>query len=148
MEEGGRLRRGYGKYIQRRDERHPGVLGPISLLRGRTAFLFLGSVAGCLRREAALKGGQRVLTGWWCCSVSHSSRVQVYATPWTAAHQAFHHHLPEFAQTHVLWVGDAIQPSQPLSLPSPPAFNLSQHQGLFKWVNSLHQVAKVLELQL
>ena len=55
-----------------------------------------------------------------------------------------HHQLPEFAQTHVHWVGEAIQPSHPLSSPSPPAFNLSQHQGLFKWVSSLHQVAKVL----
>ena len=49
---------------------------------------------------------------------------------------------------HILWVGDAIQPSHPLSSPSPAAFNLSQHQGLFQWVSSLHQVAKVLELQL
>ena len=57
------------------------------------------------------------------------------------------HYLPEFAQTHVHWVGDVIQPSHPLSSPSPPAFNLSQHQGLFKWVSSLHQVAKVLEFQ-
>ena len=58
------------------------------------------------------------------------------------------HCLPEFAQTHVHWVGDAIQPSHPLSSPSPLAFNLSQHQGLFQWVSSLRQVAKVLELQL
>ena len=58
-----------------------------------------------------------------------------------------HHQLPEFTQTHVHWVGDAIQPSHPLSSPSPPAFNLSQHQGLFKWVSSSHQVAKVLEFQ-
>ena len=55
---------------------------------------------------------------------------------------------PEFTQTHVHWVGDAIQPSHPLSSPSPPAPNPSQHQGLFKWVNSSHQVAKVLEFQL
>ena len=54
-----------------------------------------------------------------------------------------HHRLPESTQTHVHWVGDAIQPSHPLSSPSPPAPNLSQHQGLFKWVSSLHQVAKV-----
>ena len=53
-----------------------------------------------------------------------------------------HHQLPEFAQTHVHWVGGAIQPSHPLSSPSPPAFNLSQHQGLFQWVSSSHQVAK------
>ena len=56
------------------------------------------------------------------------------------------HHLPEFAQTHVHWVGDAIQLSHPLSSPSPPALNLSQHQGLFQWVGSLHQVAKHLGL--
>ena len=56
-----------------------------------------------------------------------------------------HHQLPEFTQTHVHRVSDAIQPSHPLSSPSPPAFNLSQHQGLFQWVNSLHEVAKVLE---
>ena len=59
-----------------------------------------------------------------------------------------HHQLPEFTQTHVHQVDDAIQPSHPLSSPSPPAFNLSQHQGLFKWVSSSYQVAKVLEFQL
>ena len=59
-----------------------------------------------------------------------------------------HHQLPEFTQTQVHWVGDTIQPSHPLSSPSPPAPNFSQHQGLFKWVSSLHQVAKVLEFQL
>ena len=59
-----------------------------------------------------------------------------------------HHQLPESTQTHVHWVGVAIQPSHPLSSPSPPAPNPSQHQGLFQWVNSLHQVAKVLEFQL
>ena len=59
-----------------------------------------------------------------------------------------YHQLPELAQTHVHQVGDAIQPSHPLSSPPPTAFNLSQHQGLFQWVSSSHQVAKVLELQL
>ena len=66
-----------------------------------------------------------------------------------------HHHLPELTQTHVHWVSDAIQPvsdaiqpSHPLLSPSPPAFNLSQHQGLFRWVSFSHQVAKVLEFQL
>ena len=58
-----------------------------------------------------------------------------------------HHQLPEFTQIHVHWVSDAIQPSHPLPSPSPPAFNLSQHQGLFKWVSSSHQVAKILEFQ-
>ena len=59
-----------------------------------------------------------------------------------------HHQLPELAQTHVHWVSDAIQPSHPLSSPSPPAFNIAQHQGLFQWVSSLHQVAKILEFHL
>ena len=59
-----------------------------------------------------------------------------------------HHHLPEFTQTHVHRVSDAIQPSHPLSSPSPPAPNPSQHQSLFQWVNSSHEVAKVLEFQL
>ena len=59
-----------------------------------------------------------------------------------------HHQLPEFTQTHVHEVCDAIQPSHPLSSPSPPAPNPSQHQSLFQWVNSLHEVAKVLEFQL
>ena len=56
--------------------------------------------------------------------------------------------LPEFTQTHVHWVGDAIQSSHPRSSPSPPAPNPSQHQSLFQWVNSSHEVAKVLEFQL
>ena len=59
-----------------------------------------------------------------------------------------HHQFPELAQTHVHQVSDAIQPSHPLSSPSPPAFNLSQHQSLFQRVSSSHQVAKVLEFQL
>jgi len=59
-----------------------------------------------------------------------------------------HHHLLEFTQTHVHRVSDAIQPSHPLSSPSPPAPNPSQNQSLFQWVNSLHEVARVLEFQL
>ena len=58
------------------------------------------------------------------------------------------HHLPELAQTHVHWVSDTIQPSHPPSLPSAPALNLSEHQGLFQWVGSSHEVAKALKLQL
>ena len=59
-----------------------------------------------------------------------------------------HHQLPEFTQTHVHWLSDAIQPSHTLSSPSPPAPDPSQHQSLFQWVNSSHEVAKVLEFQL
>ena len=58
-----------------------------------------------------------------------------------------HHQLPESTQIHVHWVGDAIQPSHPLWSPSPFFFNISQHQALFQWVSSSHQVAKVLEFQ-
>ena len=83
-------------------------------------------------------------------SVQSLSRVWLFATPWTAARQAFLSITkpPEFTQTHVHWVGDAMQPSHPLSSPSSPASNPSQHQDLFQWVSSLHQVAKVLESKL
>ena len=82
-------------------------------------------------------------------SVQLLSHVWLFATPWTAAHQASLSitNSPEFTQTHVHWVGDAIQPSDPLLSPSPPALNLSQNQGPLKWVSSSHQVAKILELQ-
>ena len=81
-------------------------------------------------------------------SVQSLSRVWLFATPYTAAHQASlsisnSRSLP----THVHWVSDDIQPSHPLSTPSPASFNLSQHHGLFKWVSSSHQVAKVLKFQ-
>ena len=80
-------------------------------------------------------------------SVHSLSHAWLFLTPWTAAHQASLS-IPEFIQTHVCWVDDAIQPSHPLSSPSPPTFNLSQDQSLFKWVSSSHQVARVLEFQL
>ena len=77
------------------------------------------------------------------------SCVQFSTTPWTGAHQvSLLHYLPEFAQTHVHWVSDAIQASHLLLPPSPPTISLSQHQRLFQRVNSSHQVAKILELQL
>ena len=79
-----------------------------------------------------------------CSVVSDSSQPMDHSTPSFPVH----HQLPESTQTHVHWVGNAIQPSHPLSSPSPPTFNLSQHQGLFKWVSSSHEVAKVLEFQL
>ena len=82
-------------------------------------------------------------------SVQSLSQVLLY-DPMDCCTPGFHvnHQLPEFTQTHVHWVSDAIQPSHPLSSPSPPAFNLYQHQGLFQWVHSSHQVAKVLEFKL
>ena len=83
-------------------------------------------------------------------SVQLLSHVWLFETPWAAACQASlsninSRSLPKFMS---IWVSDAIQPSHPLSSPSPPAPNPSQHLGLFKWVNSSHEVAKVLEFQL
>ena len=79
------------------------------------------------------------------CSVMSDS-----VTPWTAAHQASLSvtNSQSLLKLYVHQVGDAIQPAHPFSSPSSPAFNLSQHQGLFQWVSSSHQVAKVLEFQL
>ena len=72
-------------------------------------------------------------------AVESLSPVWLFVTPWTASTPGFPilHCLPELSQTHVHWVCDAIQPSHPLWSPSPPTFNLSQHQGLFQWVSSL-----------
>ena len=81
------------------------------------------------------------------CSVAQSCLTLCDSMDCSTPSLPAHHHLLELAQTHVHWVGDVIQPFCPLSSPSPPAFNLSQRQGLFKWVSSSHQVAKVLELQ-
>ena len=81
-------------------------------------------------------------------SVQSLSHVQLFATPWTTACQASLSITNSLTQTHVHWVSDAIQASHPLLPSSPPALSVSQHQGLFKWVSSSHQVAKVLEIQL
>ena len=83
-------------------------------------------------------------------SVQLLSGVRLFATPWIASTPGLpvHQQLPEMAHTRVHWVSDVTQPSRPLSSPSPPALNLSQRQGLFKWVSPSHQVAKVLEFQL
>ena len=82
-------------------------------------------------------------------SVQSLSRLRLFATPCMGAQQASLSitNTQQLAQTHVHRVVDAIQPSHPLSSPSPPALNLSQHQGLFQWVSSSHQVAKLLEFQ-
>ena len=79
------------------------------------------------------------------------SHLQFFVTPWTAACQAslsITNSQSLLKLMHVHCTSDAIQPSHPLSFHSPPSLNLSHHQGLFKWVSSLHQVAKVLEFQL
>ena len=83
-----------------------------------------------------------------CCSIAQS--CPTLCDPMDCSTPGFpvHHQLLKFAQTHTHWVSNAIQSSHPLSSPSTPAFNISQHQDLFQWVGSLHQVAKVLEFQL
>ena len=82
----------------------------------------------------------------WCCL---AKLCPLLFNPMDSSMPGFSvlHYLPEFVQIHVHWVGDAIQPSHPLSPSSPPALNLSWLHGLFQWVGSLHQVVKVLELQ-
>ena len=89
----------------------------------------------------------------YCVSVQFSSVTQscpTFCNPMDCSTPGFpvHHQLLEVTQTYVHWVSDAIQPSHPLLSPFPPAFNFSQHQGLFQRVGSSHQVAKVLEFQL
>ena len=94
------------------------------------------------------KRGELLGVSSYCCSAPQS--CPTLSHPWTATCPGFPvlHHLLELAQIHVHWVSDVIQPSHPLSSPSPPALNPFQHQHLFQWVSSSHQVAKVLELQL
>ena len=91
--------------------------------------------------------------GWrWgvmgCCSVSHSCPTLCDPMDFSTPGFPVFYHFPKLAQTHVHWVSDAIQPPYPLLAPSPFVYNLSQHQGLFQWISSLHPVTKVLELQL
>ena len=136
------------------------VSRPLGLcLRGSlTSFYFLAEVVCTLICFKAIK----IFEGWECyfhvffpggqfSDFSQFSPVAqsclTLCNPMDCSTPGFpvHHQLPELAQTHVHRVGDAIQPPHPLSSPSPPAFNLSQHQSL--WVSSSHQVAKVLELQ-
>ena len=106
----------------------------------------------CLCRYKLNLSFSEFLLTFWLLLVQFSSVAQLCPTLWDPMNRGtpglpVHHQLPEFTQTHVHWVSDAIQPSHPLSSPS-PAFNLSQHQGLFKWVSSSHHVAKVLAFQL
>ena len=87
-----------------------------------------------------------------CCSVTMLCLTLCDPMDCSTPDFLFLHYIPKFAQIHVHWVADAIQPSHPLSssfsLPSPSVFNLSKLQGLFQWVGSSHQMAKELELQL
>ena len=109
-----------------------------------------------MKKMLAIKGKVKQchhFTWWEVSSVQFNSVAQSCPTLCDPMNRStpglpVHNQLPEFTQTHVHWVSDAIQPSHPLSSPSPPAPNPSQHQSLFQWVNSLHEVAKVLEFQL
>ena len=79
-----------------------------------------------------------------CCSVAKSCQNLCDSMDCSILVSSVRRYLPEYSQIHIHWVGDAIQSSHPLLSPSPPAFNLSQHQGHFQWVSSSHQVGKVI----
>ena len=100
--------------------------------------------------QMANKYVKRCSTSLIISSVQFSCSVMSLCDPMDCSTPGFsvHHQLPELTQTHGHWVGYAIQLSHPLSSPSFPAFHRSQHQGIFQWISSSHQVAKVLELQL
>ena len=134
-------------------------------LRSKVKWDYKGpDLIGRVLQAKTPEGALSVLTQWEEVMWGHSRKVVVWKperepsaqlclTFWNSMDCStpglpVHCQLPEFTQTHAHRVGDAIQPSHPLSSPSPSAFNHSQHQGLFKWVSSLHQVAKVLEFQL
>ena len=130
-------------------------LGPPKWMKPRLirACYFLSQTSQSLHSRASLAWGLFHSLRAILLSVQSSSVTQLYLTlcdPMDHGIPGFpvHHQLLELTQTHVYCVGDTIQPSHPLSSPSPPAFNLSQHQGFFQWIGSLHQVAKVLEFQL
>ena len=84
----------------------------------------------------------------YCCLVAKLCLTLYDPMDCSTPRQASLSYLPEFVQTHVHWVSEGIQSSHPLSPTSPPAFSFSQHQDLFQWVSSSHQVVKVLDLQL
>ena len=109
-----------------------------------------GESLGSTGREGVPPTPRRSGTTWrfqtvhllccWCCLVAKSCVTLCDRVDCSMPGLPVPHHLPEFAQVHVHWVGDAIEPSHPLPPSSPFAFNLSQYRGLFQWVNSLHQV--------
>ena len=130
-----------------------GYLGQYLILVNILSPCGLESVTSSLCASVSLFLKRRI---WSICikdllvsSVQSLSHVRLFETPWTVAHQASLSITNSWSMLRLTFIEstDAIQPSHPLSSPSPPAFSLSQHQGLFQCVSSLHQVAKVLELQ-
>ena len=103
---------------------------------------------GMATHSSILTGRNPMDRGAWSGLSSVQSLSQTLCDPMDCSTPGLpvHHHTPELAQTHIHGVCDAIQPSHPLSSPSPPTFNLSQHQGLFQWLSSSCQVAKILEV--
>ena len=100
------------------------------------------------RRKFRNKSEGETLHVHYCCSAAKLRLALCDPMDLSMPGSSVLHHLLVFAQNHLHWVHDAIQPSHPLPPPSPPAFNLSQHQDLFQWVGSSHQVVIVLECQL
>ena len=131
-----------GKSLKRKEERAES--GPEMDPRGNQLWILIESTDA--EAEASILG----LPDSKSLSVVFQSPVTSLCESMNCSMPGFPvlHHLLELIQTQVHWVSDAILPTHPLSSPSPPAFNLSQNQGLFWWVSSLHQVAKGLEFQL
>ena len=116
-------------------------------LHGLLSLLFWWGSVLDIHKTNRIKTHMPQFPNWCCCSVAKLCLTLWDPMDCSTSGFPVLHHLPEFAQIHIHWTDNAIQPSHPLSLSSPLAFNISQHQGLFQWVGSLHQVANVLELQ-
>ena len=127
------------RYFPRPDKALNNIVSNSGVLQDRA--ILVTEVSKSLRREVIWR---EILS---CCSVTQLCLTLCNPVDCSTPGFPVLHHLLKLAQTHVHWVSDAIQPSHPLSSPS-PAFNLSQHQGLLQWVDSSHQVTKALELQL
>ena len=133
------------------------ILVPPPEIEPRPCALEVQSLSHCITMQVPTPHLLFPFIYWWICGLflclQFSSVAQSCPTLCDPMNRSMpglpvHHQLTEPTQTHVHWVGDTIQPSHPLSSSSPPALTLCQHQGLFKWVSSSHQVAKGLEFQL
>ena len=118
------------------------------ILEGVTVVFFRGSCQPRDRMQVSPVAGRFFTSSVQFSSLTQSCPTLCNPTNRSTPGLPLHHQLPEFTQTHIHQISDAIQPSHPLSSPSPPAPSPSQNQSLFQWVNSSHEVAKVLEFQL